>query len=224
MVCSSCGYENQVGNRFCGMCGTPLPHPPLTAPGAQSTANLTRPVTENASSSFAPRPSVPQTLDTEHDTPTSEADAPASELVPEVPLHEYVQNFRYVPPTNPEESTMRGETSVLHSEPPASLTTASVTPVETATVTAEPPPTASDEDVQERLGLEVSSTPDERTDRPRFLDFNEPPTIVKPAPTTQSVSGSFLDLKEPPTTVKPASHDAKCLEFISRSQRTANDS
>ena len=27
MVCSACGYENQAGMHFCGMCGTPLPHP-----------------------------------------------------------------------------------------------------------------------------------------------------------------------------------------------------
>src|ERR1035441_2158568 len=48
VVCSTCGYENQAGNRFCGMCGTPLPHRPLTAPGAQSTASLTRALAENA--------------------------------------------------------------------------------------------------------------------------------------------------------------------------------
>src|ERR1039457_3104455 len=48
VVCSTCGNENPVGNRFCGMCGTPLPHPPLTTPGAQSTASLTRPLAESA--------------------------------------------------------------------------------------------------------------------------------------------------------------------------------
>ncbi len=42
MVCSSCGFENPRSMRFCGMCGTPLPHAPLTAPGAQSTLNFTR--------------------------------------------------------------------------------------------------------------------------------------------------------------------------------------
>ena len=42
MVCSACGHEGPPGNRFCGMCGTPLPHPPLDTPGAQSTMNLTR--------------------------------------------------------------------------------------------------------------------------------------------------------------------------------------
>ena len=42
MVCSACGHESPSGNRFCGMCGTPLPHPPLSTPGAQGTVDLTR--------------------------------------------------------------------------------------------------------------------------------------------------------------------------------------
>ena len=42
MVCPSCGSENPSTNRFCGMCGTPLPHRPLTTPGAQSTLSFTR--------------------------------------------------------------------------------------------------------------------------------------------------------------------------------------
>lgn len=42
MVCSNCGSENPGVNRFCGMCGTPLPQRPITAPGAQSTLDLTR--------------------------------------------------------------------------------------------------------------------------------------------------------------------------------------
>lgn len=42
MICSSCGHENPLDNRFCGMCGTPLPHRPITAPGAQSTLSFTR--------------------------------------------------------------------------------------------------------------------------------------------------------------------------------------
>src|SRR5208283_3808423 len=49
VVCSACGYENKSGLRFCGMCGTPLPHRPLTTPGAQNTWNLTRLPLENSS-------------------------------------------------------------------------------------------------------------------------------------------------------------------------------
>ena len=42
MICSACGYENQGQMRYCVMCGMPLPHRPMTTPGAQSTLNFTR--------------------------------------------------------------------------------------------------------------------------------------------------------------------------------------
>ena len=238
MVCSACGYENQAGNRYCGMCGIPLPHRPLTTPGAQSTASLTRPLEENAGpvephtamrrarssgvasettrSSDVARLPPDQDQDVERDAAVSQAAAPHLELVPEIPLHEYVQNFRYVPPSDPQESTMRGETSVLRPElvrpealrpelvrpePPAAAAAedAPVAPVETATETTEAAPPFSTDDVRERLGLEVSSTPDERSDRPRFLDFNEAPKPIKPARAAKSISGpSFLGLNDPP--------------------------
>ena len=229
MVCSACGYENQAGNRFCGMCGIPLPYQPLPTPGAQSTASLTRPLAENAGPlepraavsrartgvasepplSDLARPSQDQDLD--RDTPAAEAASEHSELVPEIPLDEYVQSFRYVPPSDPEESTMRGETSVLRPkelrpelvrpQPPAPSNGASGPSMETetATATTEVPPAASADDVRERLGLEVDGPLDERGDRPRFLDFNQPPTPIKPARTRSSISGpSFLGLNDPP--------------------------
>jgi hypothetical protein len=37
LLCSSCGHDNPRENRYCGMCGTPFPHRPLTVPDAQST-------------------------------------------------------------------------------------------------------------------------------------------------------------------------------------------
>ncbi len=47
MVCSSCGQERPAGDRFCGMCGTPLPHRLLSAEG---TLSLARGRWENSSS------------------------------------------------------------------------------------------------------------------------------------------------------------------------------
>ena len=41
MVCRSCGYDNPREHRYCGMCGTPFPHRPLTVPAAQSTLAFT---------------------------------------------------------------------------------------------------------------------------------------------------------------------------------------
>jgi len=40
LVCSSCGYDNLGEHRYCGMCGTPFPHRPLTVPEAQSTLSF----------------------------------------------------------------------------------------------------------------------------------------------------------------------------------------
>jgi hypothetical protein len=205
------------------MCGIPLPHRPLTTPGAQSTASLTRPLAENAGarepqiprdhagldtssnratgepppSSNLAQPSQDQTA--ERDAPASEAQSPHFELVPEIPLHEYVQNFRYVPPNDPDESTMRGEAPVLRPHLVASSHTVSA-PMETATATTEDAPADSAaDDVRERLGLEDASAADERSDRPRFLDFNEPSKPTQPAASAQRISGpSFLGLNDPP--------------------------
>ncbi len=243
MVCSTCGYENPVGHRFCGMCGTPLPHPPLTTPGAQSTASLTRPLAESAGPietrasavplastglEVEPRPdtsdqgelsatssdrsgvtSEPPRADnltrpaddTEGDTPASQAAPPQLDLVPEIPLDEYVQNFRYVPPDDPQEITMRCDTPVLGPEPPEPSNAASAMPVEMTTATTEATAPASADDVEERLGLEVNDTAEERSDRPRFLDFNEPQASLEPAPAvalTPIYGSSFLGLGEAP--------------------------
>lgn len=232
MVCSTCGYENQVGNRFCGMCGTPLPHRPLTAPGAQSTTSLTHAVGESRARTerWASDPmAVSSSLDVapppdarDHDgqsvTSSDLDDLPGEsqpsndqrskvapkqfDLVPEIPLDEYVQKFRYVPPSDPGEFTMRGDTTVSETEPvPASNATPGAA-VETAPPSAETAPPALPEDVRERLGLEV--TTEERTDRPRFLDFNEPPVPSvladsKPEDSVTPISGpSFLGLSDAP--------------------------
>ncbi len=50
MVCSACGQACPTGDRFCGRCGTPLPHRPLNTPGAQGTMNLARGPLEGSSS------------------------------------------------------------------------------------------------------------------------------------------------------------------------------
>jgi uncharacterized protein len=229
VVCSTCGYENPVGHRFCGMCGTPLPHPPLTAPGAQSTASLTRPLADNAGLPRSDNPARPAD-DTEPDTPALEAAPPPHlELVPEIPLDEYVKGFRYVPPDDSEEVTMRGETPVLGPEPPEPSNAASATPAETASATTEGAAPASADDVRDRLGLGVNDT-EERSDRPRFLDFNEPPTLVETATAATEAAAPasaddveerlglevndtaeersdrprFLDFNEPPAPHKPA--------------------
>ncbi len=194
MLCSACGNENQVGNRFCGMCGTPLPHRPLTAPGAQGTYSFTRVPRESAKpAERGPAPTsaerasgtdvpsrtgalaeMPGTAMNGMGTPQAEDPRlPTMDMVPEVPLEEYVKSFRYVPPADPAEITMRGEADVLRTEPPIE---ADAYPTERAENRAAVDPSSFSlgEDVRERLGLEDSPQGDEGPDRPRFLDFSEP--------------------------------------------------
>ncbi len=271
MVCSACGYENQAGMRFCGMCGMPLPHRPLTTPGAQSTLNYTRVPVESglaehetgAGSVSAAQTGVQQIppangngttasasyTSTEalnqHSTPVVEA-PPAKELVPDISLDEYVQRFRYEPPTDPSEVTMRGDAAPIV-EAQTSPTTASsgeATPKEVtsasgmeaepidaeaiafrnkveaalhgrspaAPIESKPEPEITPEpkvvaaappadSVVSRLGLEPESPSEERIQRPRFLDINEPPKESRPAPSsgTSSIVGpSFLGLSDAP--------------------------
>lgn len=219
MVCSACGYENQVGNRFCGMCGMPLPHRPLTAPGAQGTHSLTRVPLEGASPDERQRdttnpaelrsPNVPDRSGVLIEMPSTEsrsdeASQPEklgpSGMVPEVPLEEYVKSFHYVPPTDLDEVTMRGDARI--SRPEASAVSdppilAPAGPV-AATNTSVTQPTVLPEDVGDRLGLEDTLDVDERHDRPRFLDFNDPaPLLEKPeTPEPASEVPAFLKLSD----------------------------
>lgn len=219
MVCSACGYENQAGNRFCGMCGTPLPHRPLTAPGAQGTHSLTRVPLEVANPDESRRgttnpadlrsPNVPDRSGVLLEMPSAQSRSGgspqpeklgSSEMVPEVPLEEYVKSFHYVPPSNPDEVTMRGDERI--SRPKASAVSdppilAPAGPV-AATNTSVTQPSALPEDVGDRLGLEDTPDVDERHDRPRFLDFNDPaPSLEKPEATESDTAvPSFLKLSD----------------------------
>ena len=227
MLCTACGYENQVGNRFCGMCGMPLPHRPLTAPGAQGTHSFTRVPLESAklaehdpattSAEKASGPAAPSRTGVLIEMPsaesrTTETSRPenfvpsAVDMVPEVPLDEYVKSFRYVPPADPGEITMRGEAEVLQPEVPVPADASPTVPAETATA-ADTSSISPAEDVRERLGLEDSTAGDERRDRPRFLDFSEPALpLEKPeAPESAIEDSSFLDLSDtPPVAAQPA--------------------
>ncbi len=217
MVCSACGFESQTGMRFCGMCGTPLPHRPLTADGAQSTLSLTRmPLESSRAASHEQNATLPgassrtgiwlespggdgtprQAADEAPASPSNVAGAlveepaavashepPPRELVPDVPLDEYLQNFRYEPPSEPAEITMRGDLQVLESDahaPGAEGATAVVEHGAASSAVDETQPrdeateTVDASTVVSRLGLEPETPEEARIQRPRFLDINEP--------------------------------------------------
>lgn len=200
MVCSACGYENQSAMRFCGMCGTPLPHRPLTTPGAQSTLTFTRvplePSAVQPEQKSAISPTRAGVMERPPEPPAAEP--PAKELVPDVPLDEYLRNFRYEPPKDTNEFTMHGEA------PPAVETTPEP-PVPAnhdafvASKKSAPQPAAEDS-VVSRLGLEPESEAEAKIARPRFLDINAPEQEAPAANsgTSTIVGPSFLGLSDAP--------------------------
>ena len=243
MVCSACGFENATGMRFCGMCGTPLPHRPLTAPGAQGTLNLTRVPVDNGALGGQRTVSVPSSrragspevtgadggtsatlteqiclvnpADAVGAAPASVIEPPPKDLVPDVPLDEYVQNFHYQPPSDPTEITMRGDASVA--EHAASANKATVTeaaianetgPADAVAVSAtsetKPVPEtaagAASDTVESRLGLEPETPAEAQVERPRFLDISESSKEISLAAsgTSTVVGPSFLGLSDPP--------------------------
>jgi len=205
------------------MCGTPLPHRPLTIPGAQGTHSFMRgplegakpferqpgptPPEETSAPAASSRTGVliempsPESRSTE--TTQSENPVPAADSIPEVPLEDYVKSFQYVPPADPKEITMRGDAPVL--QPEAAVTDVPATaPTEGAA--AGDATFAPADDIRERLGLE-DAPEEERRDRPRFLDFSEPlPPPEKPATRESSIVGPlFLGLSDAPrVTAEPA--------------------
>ena len=221
------------------MCGTPMPHRPITAPGAQSTLTFTRiPVDSRDTGEHgmasqqrafslesARNAEIQQTRSQssvavagaqEPETSAATPERPAKELVPDIPLDEYIQKFRYEPPTDPTEITMRGEEPVTApaelatpvagapKATPTASTQASSTPASSA------PSATSEEDVDRRLGLEPETPVEARIARPRFLDINEPPKEGEKEPRpeatladsgTSTIGGpSFLGLSDPPQT------------------------
>lgn len=259
MVCSACGYENLAGHRFCGMCGVPLPHRPLTAPGANSTLDLTRVPLDQAGSQYSaagrtgvlaeppaaassdgvdsnrsgqiaadPRMSIDEAVAAER-AAISSPEPPPKELVPDLPLEEYVKSFRYEPPRDATEITMRGDASVQEAAAPtgdtpvtsSSSSTTTEVPSTSATDSAPPSPVAPESattavtppeakpvsdpaaaaaaDVDSRLGLEPEAPGEGRSERPRFLDINEPPPpdAKSGASGTSTIVGpSFLGLSD----------------------------
>ena len=111
MLCSNCGFENPADHRFCGMCGTPLPQRPIIAPGAQSTADLTRhPIEVSTASSLSNLSTASATQ-----THTSGTAGPNyfSQAEQAESLDQFIAGFHYTPPTEEDEVTMTGDKPVL---------------------------------------------------------------------------------------------------------------
>src|SRR5271166_5368320 len=209
------------------MCGTPLPHRPLTAPGAHGTHTLTRVPLENGkpgrerigSPAEETSPSAPPSrrllseMPGPAPPPARNSDPSLPGMVPAISLDEYVKNFHYVPPTDPGETTMRGETQALQTEAPAVNDASGPLPMEARTA-ADTGPISETEDVDERLGLGEVAPGDERHDRPRFLDFNEPAVPPEKPEVRVPTIGvpSFLGLGDTPPIVAPSPDNKEAAE------------
>ncbi len=228
LVCSACGYENPSGHRFCGMCGIPLPHAPLTAPGAHSTLSFARAPLDRSSQGHSTRASSPTSgaasviemppSATAGESPRSgeagdsvastlaspDADVnpveaqPVHEMVPAIPLNQYIRDFHYVPPTEPAELDMRGGAAAIDSQdtgaPQPAATPPDLPPADQAVS-----PENIKVDVDERLGLETAEDSAGAAERPRFLDINQPLAPSEhPAPPSpaDAPAPSFLELTE----------------------------
>ncbi len=243
MVCSACGYENQAGMRFCGMCGTPLPHRPLTTPGAQSTLGMTRVPLEGGSlsadhtisnsssragildipgwsrsdagdvppSDGRPGASDAAEIIASQQASTIEPPSPAKELVPDVPLHEYLQSFHYEPPQDSDEKTMRGDATMLDAAAP--VVPAPASPM--ANATSDSAPLIVEQPITEPTAISA-----ENPDSSKVMAESEPSTEVLPVTPADSVVSRlglepqgpaetpverprFLDIHEPAKDNKP---------------------
>ena len=267
MVCSACGYENQAGMRFCGMCGMPLPHRPLTTPGAQSTLNYTRVPLETSSTEHETNTGAVSATQSgvQHITPGNGSgptassstrwricrrsilphlvdEPPAKELVPDVSLDEYVQHFRYQPPTDPSEVTMRGDAApTVAMEQPAITASGSEPTAEGVTPGSEPASESVDPDeiafrakVEAALHSRPSTTPIESKPEERIVPTAppadsvasrlglEPETASRRANPAASLSRHQRagERKQTGSKLRPRQH---CRSFISRTERRTTD-
>jgi hypothetical protein len=196
VLCSNCGFENPAAHRFCGMCGTPLPQPPITAPGAQSTVEFARSALE-----------VPQTTSSTSASYFSQAEQAES-------LEQFIAGFRYTPPAEEEEVTMTGDKPVLDpgtndvpptpvsvSDEPASMAESRATVEEPRTPQALP---AEEAPVLETVVMEpppfaTKGIREQAPERSQFLDLSVPPVEETAKPAASSIVGpSFLGLSDAP--------------------------
>lgn len=214
MDCNACGHENQDGHPFCGMCGTPLPHPPLTTPGAQRTldftrvprdgrkqsefAEMARPAESARGGVSAATPEVPAYVSgaVARQAGSNLTEAPArQDMITEISLDEYVRQFHYEPPCEPEEITMRGDAAPVKPEASIPCPESATFSTETAAAAVVPP---TNNDVQARLGLEPAGPTEAPTDRPHVLAIDEPLT-EKPVLQPPKLAGPpFLETSESP--------------------------
>ena len=224
MLCSNCGHENPAMNRFCGMCGTPLPQKPITAPGAQSTLGFTRlPIeaphaTASTLSGRTKATAVTPVSAATHSGPESGAVTASSQTsVAEQPLEtspaeenyftqaeeaesleQFIAGFHYKPPSEEDEVTMTGDKAVVDSG-------ADLEPAVSSSLSEEPAQEAVSSDSSEEpaqavnIPAEVEERPQEEAPYVESKVIEPPPFANKGVRTETPERSRFLDVGEPAT-------------------------
>ncbi len=216
MFCTNCGFENPALHLFCGMCGTPLPQRPITAPGAQSTVGLTRqPVevsqTSSSTATNLSRTNVPAAIQTQESEPSGTAEPNYfSQAEQAESLQQFIAGFHYTPPAEEDEVTMTGGKPTLDSaakyEPEAPISL-SEEPSEEASG-AEPMPKTT-EPLQAQVTATDNAPPAESiAEQPPLVATEPPPFATKGIKDQAPERSRFLDFSEtaretPPTTAAP---------------------
>jgi len=210
LVCSTCGNESPSGNRFCGLCGTPLPHRPLDTPGAQGTMSLTRgplessqpPERQSAAVDIAGAQVPAETFGEEPNQPSDLP--PSEEMVPEDPLQAFGENLDRTQLDQPEQMATADDTLAMPSD---ILAFADALPPVEQSLPLESPEFPWMEDVLHEIAeLEAakpSKIPDER---PPFLDLLNldeltPPTVEPEASAPVAVAPFFSEISDVPQTI-----------------------
>ena len=218
MLCSNCGHKNPALNRFCGMCGTPLPQKPITAPEAPSTPSLTQPPIESPPSAPPPSSRV-ETNAVENASPASDEPRPSPAASMPVPtpaatvpvvapsaeanyfaqaqeaesLEQFIAGFHYTPPSEGDEVTMRGDKPVVDAGAKL-MPAAPVGLSDEPAGTADPPTAVQQPQPREEPAFVETPAPAE-----------PPPFAVKNGGTQTPDRSRFLDVGEPPAAETPKS-------------------
>jgi hypothetical protein len=80
-------------------------------------------------------------------------------MVPEIPLDEYVKSFRYAPPSDPTEITMRGDAQVLQPEASSPTDNPPGAPPETSKVVVVKPISAAEDLKEQRTAAAATPAP-----------------------------------------------------------------
>jgi len=199
------------------MCGTPLPQRPIIAPGAQSTADLTRhplDISQSAASratNFSSLSSPSATEATEPQSSVATGPNYFSQAEEAESLEQFIAGFHYTPPAEEQEVTMTGakaeldDTASYQPAAPVSMAEESSVPVAETLPSADQPLAVNAEPLPPQV-LHTEIIPSEETplEQPPLITTEPPPFAMKGAKNEEPERSRFLEFSAPAQEVEPA--------------------